>query len=116
MRANTQIREHGIANPAVLADQIGPAPHADAERAIELVCLDDLLAGVRQQREVEVVLLGESPVRVGVLRADTHHPQPCLEEILVQVAEAAGFLRRSEERRVGNEWRCGWRKEAYREG
>ena len=64
-----------IADAPAAVDQEGGATHADAERTIDPIHLDDFSVLVRQQRERQVVLRAKFGVRRGALRADAHDPQ-----------------------------------------
>ena len=67
MAADAEVRLHGIVDHAVLADEIGRAPHPDAERPIDVVRLRGNLVLVTQQFKGQVVLLAEARMAVGVL-------------------------------------------------
>ena len=74
-----------------LVDEEGRATHAETERALYAVHLDDEPLGVRQQGEGELVLVAERAMALRALRADARDFEPGRIELRMQVPDLASL-------------------------
>jgi chromate transport protein ChrA len=89
---DAKIRQHGVADDPVRAHQERSAAHDDAERAVHAVGLDGDLVRVREQGELQLVLVAKPRVARRVLGRDADHAHARGGDLVVHVANGAGFL------------------------
>ena len=86
-----------VLNCPILVDQERCAPHANAERTIDVVFLDHGLVRVAEQDKRQVMLVAKPLMAVFILGTYSGHLQPDSLDIVVDIAYRAGFL--------GTSWR-----------
>ena len=91
MTSDTQIGEHGVRDATVRRDEKGRASHAETHGPVDAILPDDVLVGVREERERELVTSAKACMRCAVLRTHADDAQARREQIGVQIADGTGL-------------------------